>query len=1120
MQAVTATFAAVRAGLTGAVTRAAAGFRDHVIAGQALLLAAVTAVVATVLRLASGVAATLTARVAQTISLVAGLVTSAVAAAQTGVRSVSGLITGLIDSVDLPDVPGIATIRAGAVAFLAGAAGVLTDTLTAVVAGVQAAARAAMTMVTTLVSSALTLVRSAVSRITTAVMRLVRTVASLLLRLAAGAAAALRLVLSTAVLPLLRRLELVVVGRLRWVLGHGLRLLRQNRNQQLASLAELEQGLPPPRGGATADPLDPETAADASRVVADAVTNSSRVVRLLDALTAGTARAVANLVRDIGALVLAEIQRRLGQALVRLLQVVATVPTVLRQVAAVVADMLRSMVAAVVHGVLVIIETVHQAVQQPLDALLSLAGIAVARILQAVIALATDLVLGTLGVTRDVRAIVLGEAAAPVTQEVEPGAPSEGGPVATVDPRDLPAILPVVQRGVMVAIRVAAATLVFLETAFFYAVVLYVAFEAVVVAGVGSLAAFLLSLGLSEFWVVLIIMLLIIFVVVVVVVIVTVLLILLFLLLRTLLRRRSRRRARRRVLSVNPAALELGVGGRTLPVTATIAPGVPPVPPLEWTVNPGATEPDGIGIIGEGVAVGAHADHPPHGIVTGGEPVVIRATLASDPEDFADSPGIMVVQVVEAHYDASPALGSVRPDKVSPPVNTVDPNRDAVSGSTAQVIVTTAPGRRPVRVVLRTPLGASASGTTITPGIPTGDIDVRMLDPATGAQLDEIRPALLNPPVLMSTLVVNAVPTRVTNVVFHSRLAAGPYSAKHLIHFESSDSLHPPLVRIVGELVTPLRDDFDLPEPNDPIGFNPWFDSRLAVPANRCADNLLSVYWIPNKTDGQHAIDVNRFVGPGVPGLPRMLIYTQRMVWAAWRTRTLASVPFAHGQQIRTLIQDGTGFRLGISQVLGEARQTPDPEPYHGNRLIELSGVAITPASPGASALAADGVSVGGALVQTTVANRPVRWTVVSGDLSVLAGNPSVPPGTATIGAGSQAGTFGLRAADSIYGNRQVDGSVRVAAVRLHTMSASPIEPVRARVTVVADPGGRIVYWRVDPPAVAAGVTVAPPLTGPGAAQSSVRVTCPVGFTGTVTVTATDSRVPAATASTTVRFRA
>jgi hypothetical protein len=133
-----------------------------------------------------------------------------------------------------------------------------------------------------------------------------------------------------------------------------------------------------------------------------------------------------------------------------------------------------------------------------------------------------------------------------------------------------------------------------------------------------------------------------------------------------------------------------------------------------------------------------------------------------------------------------------------------------------------------------------------------------------------------------------------------------------------------------------------------------------------------------------------------------------------------------------------------------------------------------------------------------------------------------VLPAAATLTAGVRTGSFRVRAADSIFPNRRVDGTVRVVPVRLRNLAAapSPVPPgtLAANVTINADPGGRTLNWRVDGAAAAAGVTVAPVATGPGNAMN-VTVTRPAGFTGRVSVTAADSVLAARTATVRVQFR-
>ena len=137
-------------------------------------------------------------------------------------------------------------------------------------------------------------------------------------------------------------------------------------------------------------------------------------------------------------------------------------------------------------------------------------------------------------------------------------------------------------------------------------------------------------------------------------------------------------------------------------------------------------------------------------------------------------------------------------------------------------------------------------------------------------------------------------------------------------------------------------------------------------------------------------------------------------------------------------------------------------------------------------------------------------------------GNPALLPATATLTAGVHAGNFRIRAADTVFANRRADGAMRVEAVRLRNMRAAPRRvpagTLIAIISINAQPGGRTLNWTLDAAALAAGVVVNPPSTGPGPAAAIVTVTRPAGFRGTVTITATDSVLAAQRATANVQF--
>jgi hypothetical protein len=575
-----------------------------------------------------------------------------------------------------------------------------------------------------------------------------------------------------------------------------------------------------------------------------------------------------------------------------------------------------------------------------------------------------------------------------------------------------------------------------------------------------------------------------------------------------------------RVTNVVSSAAELGVGGNDITATATVAGAGTP---LTWTINPGGAAPAGVSVIGTGRRVRIHAAQRGAGAAIGGNPIIIRAALTGAPGDFFDAPGVLLVQVVSATYANNPALANVPSPIITGifPRNTAEPNRDGIVGNTALVNAITAPAGRPITVAFRHSLGAAVAGNVITPGSRTGNIDLRITDTATRARLNETIPSAVNPPVPMATMVVNAVPTRVSALGNTGPL--GPYGQLDPITFASSDNLHPPLTRIVGELITLVRDDFNVPPVNAAQGgFNNAFLLALAVPANNWNDRLITPAGWQNAADGRPAIDINRFAGPGVPHLPRRLIFRQRMQYSSWQgAGAVVSRTIADGQHIRSLIGSPAAPQFRTEHHFGGVHAPSAPEPYVGNRLIVLSNVQAAPTAVGATGLAADGAATANLSVNPSVPGRTVNWSILSGDIAITAGNPAALPATATLRAGVRTGNFRVRAADLIFPNRRVDGQVRVVPVRLRNLRAAPsrvpVGTLASNVTVTAEPGGRTLNWVADAAATAAGVTVAPAVTGPGLAMN-VTVTRPPGFTGRVTVTATDSVLAARTGTVRIQF--
>ena len=1067
-QQVSAFFRGVRERISDGVTKSIASAQELVANKQNEISAGAAQVVQMVQAAVTSTIAGAQAQANQIRTAITGAVESVAGSLQSSVQGIAGKITGALNSVSLPDIPGIAQIRAGAVSLLRQAAGAVTGALGEVMSFIRSAVSAGMNLVGSFLASFQQMVQGAVGLASSAIQQVVQMVGQALNRALSLVGTTLRGLLQATVFPTLSRVEGLITGGINRIRQQALDLIRDNRDQSLAALAPGSgSGAQGASGGAgTPDDVAQIAMQNNRRVVQGLRDKLSEVVgKVFSTIT----NSAAQVVQQIG-VGIAKVTQTISSGIAQVVQKLMQLPEAAR-------NFFQSMIQALSSGLSNLLGTVRSVIQNPVDRLLDFGRGALSRVTGFLGRLVSNLISGLTGGGFNLAEVLGGGFK---LGESFPPAALAGGPITKPFPPALEII-----------IKLAASLMV---------------------AGVAALMTLLFGAELAA-----IIManpLLAVAILLAIVVVVIVLIALLILLIKLL---KPKPNPPKRVIRVTPAGPELGVAGRDLNATATIAPGTPANPPLTWTVS-GGTPPAGVTIIGSGRSVKVHAAHPPHGTVTGGTTFAVRAALKSNPADFADSTDVMLVQIVSATYTATPALAAV-PSLIpgTPPPNTAEPNRDGITGNTAVVNPTTAPAGRAINVGFRRSLGAGASGTTITPGSRTGDIGLRITDTPTAARLDETLPSTANPPTLMADLTVNAVPTGVTGLA--NAGALGPYGVQNRITFGATDSLHAPLTRVVGELITNGGDQFGLPPPNG--AFNPVFSLALAVPADQWVDQLVTPVANPSVAA---AIDANRFLGPGTTGLPRAVTYRQGFQYASWAgAGTVVSKTITNGFHIRSLIGPASNLRFKTEHRFGSVAATPHVEPYVGNPLIEFSNIAATPTAPGATSLAADGVSTADLSVNSTVGGRTVTWSVLSGDIAIIGGNPATLPATALLQAGTRTGNFKVRVADTVFPNRQADGRVPVTAVALRRIRATPnrVPPGTPSTTVSLDaqPGGRTVNWSVDAAAAARGVTVNPPVTGPGAPATSVTVTRPAGFTGSVTVTAADSVLAARTARVVVRFQ-
>lgn len=1062
---------ALQGNLSAFFARSIGHVQAFVMERQALLMAALQGTLAWITNTITGGLQSAQEWVNQARINLQARITSLSSGLQSRVNGITGRINGLLDSVPLPDLPGVSRLRGAAGALLRGGSRMVNGALSLATRTINGALGAGFSVIASLLASfnrvhgsALGLLTRVLSNLLQALMHAfnfcLSTISGLLLRLLNGI-----------VLPLLARIGGLVHRWITRLQQRAIATLRANREQALEMLADAvvpEAGTAPPE-----NPADtPQSQAQVlEQIRIDALQRAQLMVRLFDLLSGDGLRILLSLTRTLAVTIQSAIADLSRHAVAIVASIVTRCIGMFAHVMRLVGQLVSTLGQFLRQGLSDLIDNFGRILFSPISAALTFSDTAYSRLSGAIHSLIAGFVRAVTGAAPSSSRLLGSYLQGPILPL--------RGPIVKPSPGTIDWIVKVAAPIVVAAVKA-------------------------LVKLVGPKAALAI-------------------IIIVLIVIVLLLLYLLWLLLKWLwdvvTRPKKTKKPKKRVIRIDPRRIELGIGGHDLATQARIAPGSPRNPPLNWKINPGGTPPVGVSVIGSGRSVKLRAVHPPHNTVLGGTVFTVRAALAANPLDFADSAPITLIQILSANYSANPPLAPVPSAwPGTPEPNTGEPNRDGITGNTINVNAFAAPTGRSMRLEFRRSLGASISALTVKPGSQTGDIGLRIMDSVTGARLDETLPSTSGPAPLMSDVTVNAVPLKVSGLNTIGIFPPPRYGVVNTISFTPSDTQHAPLTRIVGELIGDGGNGFNMPPPNN--GFNPNFDLQLAVPANHWDDQLWTHSAAPNVSDGQPAIDVNRFVGVGVPQLPRRLIYTQGMQYSAWHgAGSVVSRTFARGRHIRSLVgTPASGFSFVTEHVFGSVSTPAHFDAYIGNPLIDFSNLIVTPNAPGATALAADNLSKATVTLNTTVAGRPINWSVITGDMRFTTGNPSLPP--ATLCAGNRSGNFAIRASDQQFGNREIKTRVTVEKVVLANMhAADPVVPAGQASTTVAlnaRPGGRTVNWSVD--AAAAGVTVNPGITGPGAPAMTVTLTRPTGFSGYVTVTASDSVLTSRTARVRIKF--
>lgn len=385
-------FSGARQGLSNFFTRSVATVQAIITGQQAELMAAVTrafawirAAVIGTLQAAQALAGQIRARINQALESISTSV-------QGRVEGIAGQITGLIDSIPLPDIPGIGRIRAAAVSLLNRAASVVNGAFDRLVDFVGWAFNAGMDLLDSILSTITSLVDTALSLASSAILSVLQMIGQALNQAVALIGATLRGALLAVIIPILNSVESLIARLIGSAEQSALGLLRRNRNEYLSSLVEaVTPGATPQGSQATSTESQ---IAILRRLGRDATQNNQMIVQIFDALTSGNLASIIRLLASAAARTVAGIAAFLAQVIRAIVTAVTQALQILTQIAQTMGSFLRELLQSFIAWVGNFVEYMRSLVQRGADQLIRFAQNGLSRIGSFIRRFVQNLILG------------------------------------------------------------------------------------------------------------------------------------------------------------------------------------------------------------------------------------------------------------------------------------------------------------------------------------------------------------------------------------------------------------------------------------------------------------------------------------------------------------------------------------------------------------------------------------------------------------------------------------------------------------------------------------------------------------------------------------------------------
>jgi hypothetical protein len=311
---------------------------------------------------------------------------------QSRVEGIAGQITGLINSIPLPDIPGIGRIRATAVGLLNRAAGVVNGAFSRLVDFIGWAFNAGMNLLDSFLSTITRMVDMALSLASSAILRGMQMIGQALNRAVAFIGAALRGALLAVLIPILNGVESLLTRLIGSAEQRAIGLLRTNRNEYLSSLAEAVTPSAAAQGSKAAS-TESQTAV-IRQLGRDAAQNSRLIVQTFELTMGGAATMIVRTLASAAARVVAAIAGLIAQAIRVIVTAVVQAIQIFSQLVQALGNYLRELIRALTEAVGRLVEYVRSLVQGGADQLIQFAQNGLRRIGSFIRRFVQNLILG------------------------------------------------------------------------------------------------------------------------------------------------------------------------------------------------------------------------------------------------------------------------------------------------------------------------------------------------------------------------------------------------------------------------------------------------------------------------------------------------------------------------------------------------------------------------------------------------------------------------------------------------------------------------------------------------------------------------------------------------------